>query len=296
MKDNNRFFFITTLLIAMITILAGCAAPVATQTPIGPTVAPTQAPAPTMAPTPTEACKPVTVNVFAAASLTEAFKEMAPLFQKLEPCAELAFNFAGSQKLSQQLQDGAPADVFASASGKNMDEVKTAGLISDAGSQIFARNGLAVVVCPTSKFKVEEVKDLAQPGLKLVVAAKEVPVGGYTNQFLENAAADSTLGQTFVDAVKANEVSFEADVKSVLAKVDVCEGDAGIVYKSDAFTDKTEGIKSFLIPEALNIIAKYPIAVIKASANPELAQKFIDFVLSNEGQQILEDNGFLKAK
>jgi molybdate transport system substrate-binding protein len=99
-----------------------------------------------------------------------------------------------------------------------------------------------------------------------------------------------------VDAVKGNEVSFEADVKSVLAKVDICEGDAGIVYKSDAFTDKTTGIKSFLIPEALNIIAKYPIAMIKASANPELAQKFIDFVLSDQGQLILEDNGFLKAK
>ncbi len=85
-------------------------------------------------------------------------------------------------------------------------------------------------------------------------------------------------------------------MKSVLAKVDICEGDAGIVYKSDAFTDKTEGIKSFLIPEALNIIAKYPIAGIKASANQVLAQKFIDFVLSDEGQQILEENGFLKAR
>jgi molybdate transport system substrate-binding protein len=296
MKDECRFFFIPTLLVAMIVILAGCAAPIATQAPIELKVVPTEVPAPTEAPTATEVCKPVTLNVFTAASLMEAFKEMAPLYQESEPCTELAFNFAGSQKLSQQLRDGAPADVFASASGKNMEEVITAGLISDAGSQIFARNGLAVVVCPTSKFKIEEVRDLAQPGIKLVVAAKEVPVGDYTNQFLNKAAADPTLGQTFVDAVKANEISFEADVKSVLAKVDICEGDAGIVYKSDAFTDKTEGIKSFLIPEALNILAKYPIAMIKASANAELAQKFIDFVLSDQGQQILEDNGFLKAK
>jgi molybdate transport system substrate-binding protein len=121
-------------------------------------------------------------------------------------------------------------------------------------------------------------------------------VGGYTDQFLEKAAADATLGQSFVDAVKANEVSFEADVKSVLAKVDVCEADAGIVYESDAFTDKTEGISYFLIPEALNILALYPIAVVKTSANPELAQKFVDFVLSDQGQKILEDNGFLKAR
>jgi molybdate transport system substrate-binding protein len=221
---------------------------------------------------------------------------MAPIFLKSEPCAELAFNFAGSQKLSQQLQDGAPADVFASASGRNMEEVKLAGLVAEDGAAIFARNRLAVVVCPVSKYKVEEIEDLAQPGLKLVVAAREVPVGGYTEQFLEKAAADPNLGESFVKAVKSNEVSFEADVKSVLVKVDICEGDAGIVYLSDAFTDKTEGIKSFLIPEELNIHAMYPIAAIKTNANPILAQKFIEFVLSAEGQQILEDNGFEKAE
>lgn len=293
MKPLNSKLIFSAFLIALLVIVAGCAAPVATQAPVVPTAVPTEAAVPSEAPT---ACTPVTLNVFAAASLTEAFNTMAPIFEKAEPCAKLVFNFAGSQKLSQQIQDGAPVDVFASASGKNMDEVKTAGLVADDASQIFARNGLAVVVCPSSKFTIAEVKDLAQPGLKLVVADKTVPVGDYTNQFLDKAVADSTLGQAFADAVKANEVSFEADVKSVLAKVDVCEADAGIVYKSDAFTDKTEGIKSFLIPEELNILAKYPIAMVKASANPELAQKFIDFVLSAEGQQILEDNGFLKAK
>jgi|WetSurMetagenome_2_1015567.scaffolds.fasta_scaffold09661_4 molybdate transport system substrate-binding protein len=289
MNSPKKEYIISAFLIASILIVSACAAP----TPM-PMAIPTEIPQP--AAIPTEACKPQTVNVFAAASLTEAFKEMAPLFQTAEPCAALTFNFGGSQKLSQQLQDGAPADVFASASGKNMDEVKTAGLVAEDGSQIFARNGLAVVVCPKTTFKIEEVKDLAQPGLKLLIAAKEVPVGGYTDQFLEKAAADAALGQSFMDAVKANEVSFEADVKSVLAKVDVCEADAGIVYKSDGFTDKTEGIRYFLIPEALNILAKYPIAVVKTSANPELAQKFVDFVLSARGQQVLEKNGFLKAR
>jgi molybdate transport system substrate-binding protein len=245
---------------------------------------------------PKETCTPQTVNVFAAASLTEAFKKMAPLFQAKEPCAELEFNFAGSQKLSQQILDGAPADVFASASGGNMEEVKSAGLILDIGSEIFARNGLAVVVCQKTKFKIEEVKDLAQPGIKLVVAARDVPVGDYTNQFLEKAAADPEFGQAYVDAFRANQVSFEADVRSVLAKVDICEGDAGIVYQSDVYTDKAEGIRSFVIPPALNVIAQYPIAGTRVSANPGLAQKFIEFVLSDSGQQILEDNGFLKAK
>jgi molybdate transport system substrate-binding protein len=293
MKAINRRFIIVILFVTTLVVFTGCAVHT-TKPTVVPTEVPKEDPKPTAVPT--EICKPQTINVFAAASLTEAFNEMAPIFQKSDPCAVLVFNFAGSQKLSQQLQDGAPADVFASASGKNMEEVKSAGLVADDGSQIFARNGLAVVVCPTTNFKIEEVKDLAQPGIKLVVAAKEVPVGDYTNQFLEKAATDPTLGEPFVKAVIANEVSFEVDVKSVLAKVDVCEGDAGIVYKSDAFTDKTEGLKSFLIPEALNIIAKYPIAGIKASANPGLAQKFINFVLSDQGQLILEDNGFLKAR
>jgi molybdate transport system substrate-binding protein len=289
MNSSKKGHLIPALLIAAILIVSACTSPTPT-----PTAIPTEVPLP--AAVLNEPCKPQTVYVFAAASLTEAFKEMAPLFQAEEPCAELAFNFAGSQKLSQQLQDGAPADVFASASGRNMDEVKAGDLVAEEGSQVFARNGLAVVVCPNSRFNVEKVKDLAQPGVKLVVAAREVPVGDYTDQFLEKAAADATLGQSFVDAVKTNEVSFEADVKSVLAKVDVCEADAGVVYESDAFTDKTEGISYFLIPEALNILALYPIAVVKTSANPELAQKFVDFVLSDQGQKILEDNGFLKAR
>ncbi len=295
MYNQKHTRFAIPFVVAATLFISACSAP----TPAlkaDPTAIATELPLPGAMTISKEPCSPQTVNVFAAASLTEAFKEMAPLFQAEESCAELVFNFAGSQKLSQQILDGAPADVFASASDNNMEEVKSAGLISDPGSQIFARNGLAVVVCPKTNFKIETVKDLAQPGIKLVVAAREVPVGDYTNQFLEKAAADPQLGQAFVDAFGANEVSFEADVRSVLAKVDICEGDAGIVYSSDAFTDKSEGIKSFLIPKALNVNAKYPIAGIKVSANPGLAQKFIDFVLSDQGQQILEDNGFLKAK
>lgn len=286
MRPAARKTILLSLIFGVIPILAACAAP----------AAPTGASEPALAPTAPIACTPQTITVFAAASLTEAFQEMAPLFQSAEPCAELVFNFSGSQKLSQQLLDGAPADVFASASGKNMEEVKTAGLTTDTGSRIFARNGLAVVVCPGTRFQIHNLKDLTQPGLKLVVAYPQVPAGDYTNQFLEKAAADPEFGKSFAEAVRANEVSFEADVKSVLAKVDLCEADAGIVYQSDGFTDDTPGIRMFLIPEGLNILAKYPIAVIKTTAHPDLAQKFVDFVLSEGGQSILEKNGLLKAQ
>ena len=114
---------------------------------------------------------------------------MAPLFQAEESCAELVFNFAGSQKLSQQIQEGAPADVFASADEKNMEEVKVSGDARWSGFADICPKRLGVVVCPNTKFKIESIQDLDQPGMKLVVAAKEVPVGDYTNQFLENAVA-----------------------------------------------------------------------------------------------------------
>ena len=277
----------------MLVIAVGCAAPTPTAAPI---VVPTEAPpALTEAPTAT-VCVPQILDVSAAASLTEAFTEMGTTFQATDACVKPVFNFAGSQKLSQQIQEGAPVDVFASASKKNMEEVITAGLVADSVSQVFAQNGLAVVVCPTTSFKIESIKDLAQPGLKLVVAAKEVPVGDYTNQFLEKAAADPDLGQSYVDAVKANEVSFEADVKTVLTKVNLCEADAGIVYQSDGFSNPTPGIKMIVVPDTLNITAKYPIAVINSSDTPDLAQKFINFVLSPEGQAILVKYGLKAVK
>ncbi len=285
----NRKVILSAMVLFILIIAAGCTAPTPTATPTEVPPAPTEVPTAML-------CVPQILDVSAAASLTEAFTEIGTSFQLTNPCVQPVFNFAGSQALSKQITEGAPVDVFASASKKNMEEVNKEGLLADSGSQVFAQNGLAVVVCPTTSFKVDSIKDLAQPGLKLVVAAKEVPVGDYTNQFLEKATADPDLGQSYVNAVKANEVTFEADVKSVLTKVDLCEGDAGIVYQSDGFSDPTQGIKMIVIPDALNIIAKYPIAAIKTSDTPDLAQKFIDFVLSPEGQAILMKYGLKSAE
>jgi molybdate transport system substrate-binding protein len=245
---------------------------------------------------PTKICHMETINVFAASSLNNALTEIGAAFQKNNPCVQVVFNFAGSQKLSQQIQEGAPADVFASADEKNMAEVKAAGMLVGQDPQIFAQNSLVAVVCPNTKFKIESIQDLDQPGLKLVVAAKEVPVGDYTNQFLENAVGDPEFGQVYSDAVKANEVSFEVDVKAVLTKVDLCEADAGFVYRSDGISNTTPGVKMIIIPDALNVTAMYPIAALNASINPDLAQKFVDFVLSAEGQLILVKYGLKSAE
>jgi len=247
-------------------------------------------------PGPTKLCNMETMNVFAASSLTKAFTEIGASFQKNNPCVQVIFNFAGSQKLSQQIQEGAPADVFASADEKNMEAMKSAGMLVDEGPQIFAQNSLVAVVCPDTKFKIESIQDLAQPGLKLVVAAKEVPVGDYTNQFLEKAVGDPEFGQAYSDEVRANLVSFEVNVNAVLTKVDLCEADAGFVYQSDGVSNTTPGVKMIIVPENLNITAKYPIAALRTSTNPDLAQKFVDFVLSAEGQASLVKYGLKSAE
>ena len=171
--------------------------------------------------------------VFAAASLTEPFGEIGKSFEAAHPGVTVVYNFAGSQQLAQQINAGAPADVFASANKKQMGATIDAGSVISGTQQIFARNRLVVIYPKDNPAGLKDLNDLANPGLKLVLAAKEVPVGQYTLDFLDKAAADPALGTTFKDAVLKNVVSYEDNVKNVLTKVALGEADAGIVYLSD---------------------------------------------------------------
>ena len=240
--------------------------------------------------------EPVELNVFAAASLTAAFGEIGNQFEAAHPGATVMFNFASSQQLAQQINEGAPADVFASANKKQMDAViEVRGIISGT-QQTFAKNRLVVIYPQDNPASLKELKDLSIPGLKLVFAAKEVPVGGYSLDFLDKASADSAFGTTFKEDVLANVVSYEENVKAVLAKVALGEADAGIVYTSDVAGEDADKVGRLVIPDALNVIASYPIAPIMDSKNPELAQVFIDLVLSQDGQDILAKYGFILVK
>ena len=232
---------------------------------------------------PQPAAQPVTLTVMAAASLTEAFQEIGTQFEASHPGVQVAFNFAGSQQLVQQLSNAAPADVFASADQRNMDAAVQSGRVTAADVQPFARNQL-VVITPTSSPALERLSDLARPNLKLVMAAPEVPVGGYSLEFLNKAAQDPAYGPSFKDAVLGNVVSYENNVKAVLAKVVLGEADAGIVYSTDASSAQGK-VKEIEIPPALNVSAVYPIAVINDSTQPALARAFVEMCAQKPGRR-----------
>jgi molybdate transport system substrate-binding protein len=267
----------------LIAVLAGSAcSPQATPTN-QPAEAPTAAPAPR------------TLTVLAAASLTASFADINKLFESQNPGVTVSVSFAGSQQLAQQLDQGAPADVFASASKKYMDAAVTSKRVNQADAQTFVTNRLVVIFPTANPAGLKTLQDLAKPGLKLVFGDKTVPVGQYALDFLDKAVKDPAFGATFKDSVLKNVVSYETDVKSVLSKVSLNEADAGIVYVTD-FNTATDKLGKLDIPDALNTIAVYPIAPIADSQNSELAKTYVALVLSPEGQAIMAKYGFIPAQ
>jgi molybdate transport system substrate-binding protein len=249
-------------------------------------------PAATPAPTATPIHR--TLNVFAAASLTGAFGEIARAFEAANPGVTVASNFAGSQALRTQIEQGASADVFASADHKNMDTMVTENLIADGKYQDFANNWLVVILPPKNPANIQTLQDLAKPGVKLDLADASVPVGNYARQALTSMSKDASFGSDFSDKVLANVVSNETDVKQVVSKVDLGEADAGIVYVTDA--QAAPDLKSVAIPDSFNVIARYPIAVVAKSPHADLAAAFVAYVLSPAGQAVLQKWGFASAE
>jgi molybdate transport system substrate-binding protein len=230
--------------------------------------------------------------VFAAASLTEAFTELGAALTAAHPGVRVIFNFGGSQQLAQQLAQGAPADLFASANRRQMAVAVDAGRVGSDTAQVFACNRLVVVYPVANHAGLATLHDLAAPGLKLVLAAPEVPVGGYARDFLDRAAVAADYGPAYSAAVLANVVSYEENVRAVLSKVVLGEADAGIVYASDVTLDAAEQVGRMAIPDALNTVAEYPVAPVVDAAHPALAQAFLDLLLGPEGQAILAKYGF----
>ena len=233
-----------------------------------------------------------TLTVLAAASLSESFKEIGKLFESKIPGLTVAFNFAGSQQLAQQLDQGAPADVFASASKKYMDAALTSKRVNKDDPQTFVKNRLVVIYPKDNKAGLKELKDLTKPGLKIDLGDKSVPVGQYALDFFDKAVKDPGFDAQYKDNVLKNVVSYETDVKAVLSKVSLGEADAGIVYITD-YNAAAAKLGKLDIPDALNTVAVYPIAAISDSKNLDLAKAFVALVLSPEGQAILAKSGFV---
>lgn len=275
--------------------IAACA-PAPTSVPPQSATAPTPAAQPTAMPPTAEPTQAPTANeviVFAAVSLTDSFKEIGRQFQAMHRGVRVTFNFAGSQVLSHQLIQGAKADVFASANGTEMENVRKAGLADDS-AQVFVSNRLVVIVPSDNPGKIETLKDLANSGLALVIADKTVPVGGYTLSMLEKMAADSEYGAGFDASVLKNVVSQENNVKAVVSKVALGEADAGVVYVTDATPDVMPKLKTLAVPDKFNQIARYPIIELKEAPQAVLAKQFVAYVLAKDGgQAILQKWGFI---
>jgi molybdate transport system substrate-binding protein len=236
--------------------------------------------------------EPKELVVLAASSLTDAFTEMAGEFPKQAAGVKLTFSFGGSSQLRTQLEQGAPADVFASADTAQMDAAVKAGLLQGT-SMLFASNRLVVVLPRDNRAGVGGLADLAKPGLKLVTTSRDVPVGGYTRQALERMAADGQYGAGFDRRVLANVVSEEANVRQVVTKVQLGEADAGICYATDVTPRVAADLRTIEIPDRFNAIAAYPIAVARLARAPVMAARFVQYVAAAPGQAILKKYGFL---
>lgn len=226
------------------------------------------------------------VTVFAAASLTDAFNELAEAFEANNPGAQVLFNFGASSQLAAQLNEGVIADVFASANPAQLQAVVDGGGIEAGTEELFVSNRLTIVVPADNPAGIQSLEDLGEPGVQLILAVEGVPVRDYTDEIVAELPAD------FQERFYANLVSEEDNVRQVSAKVALGEADAGIVYTSDVTPDIAEQVQRIAIPDDQNVIAAYPIAPLVDAPYPELAQRFIEFVLSAEGQEILASWGF----
>ncbi|MEI2616477.1 MAG: molybdate ABC transporter substrate-binding protein [Thermomicrobiales bacterium] len=298
--ERSRRIIAASMALVLILATGGCGGNSADKTAIPSSIAASPTGAPAVLPTtsgtgsptssPTSAPLSGSLTVFAAASLTDAFTEIGNRLTAENPGLRISFNFAGSQALVTQLQQGARADVFASADLKQMTAAQGANLI-DGNPIVFTHNRLTIIVPASNPGGINAPIDLAKPGLKIVIANKDVPVGRYTRQSLDLMSADPAFGADFRARVEANVVSEENNVKQVVTKVQLGEADAGIVYASDVTAAVQGDVATIGIPDSMNVIAEYPIARV-AGGNAALGQAFIDAVLSAAGQQTLQAHGF----
>lgn len=222
------------------------------------------------------------ISVSAAASLTEAFTTIAERFEAAHPGTGVTLNFGASSTLVDQIDQGAPADVIATADTKSLTALVAKGKVDEP--QTFARNRLAILVGKGNPKHVSTLADLADPRLVLVLCAPEVPCGKFAAQVLAKAH------------VEAKPKSLEDNVKAVVTRVSLGEADAGLVYASDVVAARSSKAQGVPIPDDQNAVASYPIAAVKGSANEATARAFVAYVRSRAGQSVLDKDGFLPAR
>ncbi|SFC39277.1 molybdate ABC transporter substrate-binding protein [Clostridium uliginosum] len=233
--------------------------------------------------------KDKSVTVFAAASLTECFTEVGKELKK-DKNIDAVFNFAGSQALVTSIEQGSKADVFASANTKYMDKLKESDTVSE--SVIFAENNIVLCKNKNSKVTVDKFEDLSKPGVKIIAGDKSVPVGNYFYKALDNQLSEKSINQDTYTNIVSNIKSNELDVKSVVSKVALGEGDIGIVYRTDVNENNKQDLDIIELKEFENLNVQYPIATINKCNNSKEAKEFIDYLTGAKGKEILTKHGF----
>ena len=282
----TRSLLLTALVLAALLCAAGCTGTGnGTATPTSTTV-----PATTAAVTTTVPSSELTV--FAAASLKDAFTEMGRLYEANHTGTKIVLNFDGSQVLRTQLGQGAYADVFASANWAQMNLSKGDGRMINETVTLFCHNRLAILVPAANPAKIAGLEDLANQGVKVVIGTPDVPVDSYARQLLNKTVNDSAFGPDFRTKVLANVVSEETNVNQLATKIVLGEADAGIAYASDVPAAQIEKVTVIELPTAYQVIADYPIGLVQDTGDRATSQEFIDFVLSDAGQQTMQRFGF----
>nr|WP_236838662.1 molybdate ABC transporter substrate-binding protein [Caldalkalibacillus salinus] len=230
-----------------------------------------------------------TLSVFAAAQLQDAFTELKEVFEEKHD-VDVSINFAGSQVVRTQIEQGAPADVFASADLEHMEDLQQLGRVGE--DTIFSHNTLTVLLPVDNPGNLERLEELDSKDYKLVVGVETVPIGKYARAFLKKA--EDTFGSNYKENVLENVVSLETNTRAVSGKITLKEADAGIVYVTDVIPSIEDQVTTIEIPEDLNVITNNTIAVVSDAPNPDLAQQWVDFTLSEEGQDILAKHKFMK--
>ncbi|MCK9592419.1 MAG: molybdate ABC transporter substrate-binding protein [Methanoregula sp.] len=232
-----------------------------------------------------------TLIVYTAASLTGVSKELGSRFSAVYPSHSVIFNLAGTQTLKTQVENGAYADVFVSASNSYTNTLKGEGYFIDSTVKPLTTNYVIVILPASNTGNIQSLSDLANPGKKIAMAAYSVPIGTVTYSALANLAK-STYGQDWNKSVFGNVVTYETSEPGVATKVSLGEVDAGLVYESTYAAAPAGTLTAISIPKTDNVLQTYTIGVMKQTANSGVAQEFEDFMLSSVGQQILKDYGF----
>ena len=233
------------------------------------------------------------VVVYAGISLTEPFQKIEKAFEDKNDDIDVQISFATGQQQLEQMKNGAVVDIFAAAKEQQMLDAITLGFVPDNSQQVFARNRIVVIMPNNNPGNIQELSDLANPGVSLIVGADKTAVGQYTIAFLDKITSADSYTLDYKESVLRNVISYETDVKAVLTKIILGEGDAGIVFVSD-FVSNKDKLLQIEIPDSFNEMINYTIAITNEGQPNKDARQFLDFVMSSDGQEIVEKFGFLR--